>query len=283
MIIVYIILAHQYPTQLLRLITQLDSNGASFFVHVDQKTEELVYQEMAASLQTFPNVHFLRRHKVYWGDFSQISATLEGLHALFSNDIAFDYVKILTGQCYPLKSTAQIKNMLAENNGQSFIEYFPLPYKGWEKGGEKNGGLDRVTYWYIQILGRRLRLPVKRALPNGVKPFGGSAYWCLSRECAQFVYEFIKKKPSLMNFFKFVNLPDEIFFQTIILNSPFQKKIINDDLTYTEWVWNSPNPKILDTNSFEALAVSSCLFARKFDVTIDSEILDLIDQRLLQP
>ena len=62
----------------------------------------------------------------------------------------------------------------------------------------------------------------------------------------------------------------------------FQEKIINTYLTYLEWpIDYSGHPKILAKNDFEKIRESEKLFARKFDMTIDSDILDMIDQMIL--
>jgi hypothetical protein len=58
--------------------------------------------------------------------------------------------------------------------------------------------------------------------------------------------------------------------------------VINDDLRYLDWENPNPNvPATLLKNDFDKLATSSKLFARKFDMARDLEILDLLDQKLL--
>jgi hypothetical protein len=41
------------------------------------------------------------------------------------------------------------------------------------------------------------------------------------------------------------------------------------------------NPKILTVKDFDAVAQSECFFARKFDIKVDTAILDMIDAHLL--
>ncbi|MEH2007739.1 MAG: hypothetical protein V7K81_21880, partial [Nostoc sp.] len=85
-----------------------------------------------------------------------------------------------------------------------------------------------------------------------------------------------------VNRFNYTYCPDELFYQILILNSPFKEKIINTSLTYLEWSnVNSLHPKILEKNDFEKLRESEKLFARKFDMTIDPDILDIIDKMIL--
>lgn len=79
-----------------------------------------------------------------------------------------------------------------------------------------------------------------------------------------------------------MDVPDEIFFQTILLNSSLASDIVNDDMRYIEWKDpNSGSPSVLDMNDFPGLANSPKLFARKFDEEVDVEILDRIDHEIL--
>jgi len=44
---------------------------------------------------------------------------------------------------------------------------------------------------------------------------------------------------------------------------------------------SSDHPEILTSNNFKSINQSSSLFARKFDISQDSKILDLIDKNIL--
>jgi hypothetical protein len=189
----------------------------------------------------------------------------------------------LTGQDYPIKSNHFIDAFLKEHNGKVFMEFFALPHHGWQ-----NYGMDRIEGWHLRMFNRHLRLfphfgfAIKRAFPRGFKPFGGSSYWCLPRECVEHIYEHIQKSQAFVDFFKHVDVPDEIFFQTIILNSSFEPMTVNDNLRYIDWkALDAGSPAILVKDDFQKLASSPKLFARKFDATVDAEVLDLIDREIL--
>lgn len=300
----YIILAHKYPEQLTRLISRLNTETTSFFVHIDQTTDVETYGQIVQELSTLSNIYWLKRYDTYWGSFRAVKATYEGIQALFNQNIEFDYVVFLTGQDYPIKSITYIEEYLTKNAGKEFIEYYSLPCKNW-KDPNFTINVDRVENWFINgklvkhnfialtpnsslklrvfltlcsLLIRLNILPKKRKFPEGFQAFGGSAYWCLSRNCAEYINNFIKQNSAFVNFFKFAGLSDEVFFQTIILNSPFKEQVINDDLRYVVW----PGPAILAKNDLENLLNASELFGRKFDATIDAEVLDLIDQKILE-
>ncbi len=84
-----------------------------------------------------------------------------------------------------------------------------------------------------------------------------------------------------MKHFSYSLCPDELFLQTIILNSPFATNVINNNCRYTEWDQSSAHPRILTVADFDKISSADKLFARKFDPTLDAAILDLIDQKLL--
>jgi Core-2/I-Branching enzyme len=303
--IAYIISVYKYPDQLIRLVQRLNMRTSVFLIHVDKRTDKTQYREMVSGLNHLANVVFLKRHNCHWGDFGHVRATLKGLAHLFQNEVKFDYLFLLTGQDYPIKSNACIEKFLSEANGKEFISYYAFPNESW--GGD--GGLRRIELWHFRFLAdwpfrfldAFIHLPSKREfksrvkwaiyssvnrmfnkrrLPGNMKPFGGPGYWCITRECAKFINDFTNSNPGFVKFFKYVDIPDEIFFHTIILNSCFAQKVVNDDLRCID-ISAGQGPRIWRKRDFEILIKSKALIARKFDTSIDSEILDLIDAKLL--
>ena len=301
--IAYIVSAYKNPDQLVRLVRRLNHLGHSFLIHVDLNSPVEVYQEMRAPLSGQPNVYFMERHACYWGDFGHVQATLKGIAELYRRAIAFDYAILLTGQDYPLRTNRSITEFLGASEGKSFLHNYRLPNPAL---GSDRGGLDRIECWHFRALGRPLAFPapagfqsrllaklwsaairlfpVRRQFPRGLQAYGGSGYWCLSRPYIDYIHEFVGNRPEYVQFFRHVQIPDEIFFQTILLNSPLAGSIVNDDLRYARWPsGDSPSPAIFSEKDLpELLAVRpAVLFARKFDTSIHGGILDLIDAQLL--
>jgi len=280
--IAYIVSAYKNPDQVVRLIRRLDGEHAQFLVHVDKKTSDDEYGRIRRPLSELPNVRFLERHDCYWGGFGHVRATLKGIEGALDSGSDFDYAVLLTGQDYPLATSARIGKFLQSSGGRSFMAYFALPTDEWEGGGR-----DRIERWYVRLRSRRYviaprpRIGVRRRFPLGLQPFGGSAYWCLSRRSVEYVNRFVRRNPSFVRFFRHVDVPDELFFQTILMNSPLAETVVNDDLRYVEWrEWNDSRPAALGKPDFAKMMSSGKLFARKFDVEEDAEILDLIDAAL---
>jgi hypothetical protein len=294
--IAYIISAYKLPDLLIRIVERLQSGDATFLIHIDKKTPAAIFEVMRRGLKDYSNVYFLKRHNCYWGDFSHVEATLKGIHQVLKRQVSFDYAILLTGQDYPIKTNDEIASILNSAEGKSYIEWSSLPCTGW-----KNGGTDRFEYWYLSFGRKRWVFPMepwggklrfvpeivnaviprlRRFLP-GLKPFGGSGYWCLSNKAVHYIAEYLNHNPQYARFFKTCFVPDEMFFQTLLCNSHLRDEIINDNMRYIDWSAMGKHPKVIIKDDFSQLRSSSKLFARKFDTSIDSQILDMIDQEML--
>jgi Core-2/I-Branching enzyme len=276
-VLAYILSAYKNLDQLVRLVERLTAEGSVVYVHVDKKTDEAEHGRLERSLAGRPRVYLLERHVCHWGGFGHVQATLKGIDALLASGSDFEHVVLLTGQDYPIKPLAEIERFFAEHRGTSFMAYNELPSEWWSP----RGGLDRVEYRHWRWRGHHVRLPWKRRFPTGVRPYGGGAYWNLSRACVEHVAELVESRPDVVDFFRHVDIPDEIFFQTVLMNSELAGSVVNDNLRYIDWT-RGPRPALLEARDLPALTASPKLFARKFDMLHDADILDLIDTELLR-
>jgi hypothetical protein len=275
----YIICAHKLPDQLVRLVRRLDSATSTFFIHLDRGARAQARTRLAGALGDKSNVHFLEPHRVAWGGFGQVRAALKGISTILATEVEAEYCVLLSGQDYPIKPIPEFEAFLERSRSRSFIMAFPLPTPYWPRGG-----LDRLRYWHFELAGRRvLRLPIRRRLTLGMRPYGGDAYWCLSRDHLEVVRTVIAERPDLLRFFRHAFVSDELFFQTVLMNSVAPSELVNDSLRYIDWgpEGTRRGPRILGSADLEELRESSAFFARKFDTSEDARILDLIDAELL--
>jgi hypothetical protein len=96
-------------------------------------------------------------------------------------------------------------------------------------------------------------MPRRRFLP-GLRPYGGSSYWCLSGDAVSFVHRYVADHPEFVSFFRRVFIPDELFFQTILVNSELKNQIVNDDLRYMRWTASGPGRKCSASTTSTACA-----------------------------
>jgi Core-2/I-Branching enzyme len=280
--ICYLILAHKNPSQLHRLISRLNGEGVSFFVHINRREPEM-YHYSVATLAEFRNVQFVKPQNIWWGTFSIVNAILVGMQQIVQSGVAYDRLVFLSGQDYPIKSNSDIQKFFTRVADKNYMEYFSISSQNiWTNCEGKYNAKRRTQDFYLRYHGRMIALPLKRKLPYSMATYGGSFWLNLTRECVEYIVGFVENDRKYVGFMKYTFLPDEIFFQTLLLNSPLRPTIVNDDLRYIDWEKANPTPPAtLMVEDFENLRQSSALYARKFDLDRDAEIFDLIDRALL--
>jgi len=280
--VAFLILMHKNPEQTIRLIERLDGPASSFIVHVDRRASREVYQSIEAWASKRNRVVLAKRSSCRWGGFGIVAASVECVRAALRIDPAFDYAMLLSGQDYPIKPLHAIFEFLSARRGKQFIETFPLDRDNrWSAATGAYQAMNRIAWYHLAFRGRRLHVPIRRRLPVGLKPHGGSQWWCLTRDCLADLDDFLNRNPRVLRYFKNVFIPDECFFQTLVSNSRFGGDVIADDLHYADWTRPNPwPPRILDDSDFDFILSSGKLFARKFDVARDPKILDKLDREV---
>jgi hypothetical protein len=283
MTIAYLIVAHKSPDQILRLIHSLRESSAFFVIHIDKRAGDDVFGPLRDYAATHPEVLLTKRNRCYWGGFGIAKAMIECVNTAVRTKRSFDYAILLSGQDYPIKNAKQIADFFEQNKGKEFMESFSLvkPNRWTEHGGYYQA-MARVKYWTFFVRSRVYQLRIARKFPFGWEPHGGSQWWSLSHESLSYIESFLRTNPSFVRYFKYVFIPDESLFQSILSNSPFRDKIVDNDLRYIDWERPNPQyPRTLETDDFERLRASPKLFARKFQPDRSKECLDLIDAQLL--
>jgi hypothetical protein len=117
---------------------------------------------------------------------------------------------------------------------------------------------------------------LKRKFLPGIAPYGGPNWFAISSRCATHVLDYLQEHPEYCRFFVRALVPDELFLQTLILNSPFRDHVINDALRLTDWETGASSPRVLTGEDFDRLIASDSLYARKFDSTKYPDIISRI-------
>jgi hypothetical protein len=278
----YLILAHQLPEQLVRLIERLRARDTTLLIHVDRKMDDAGFDHLVERVAGDPDVVLLPRRVCHWGTFSVVQATLDGINHAVRQRVPFDYLVLMSGQDYPIKTRDHMDTVFHRADGRSFVHHVALPIPDWH-----DGGWDRIRRWHfppgpVNRVAERAanRLAAPRRFPRGFRPYGGAQFWCLSRRAGEYIEAFARSNSAFVRFSQHVFVPDEFFFQTALANSGLRTELINECMTFLEW--DRPGA-VLTTTDFDSLATTSHLFARKFDARVDGQILDLIDRRLLIP
>ncbi len=284
-----LIIAHQYLDHLTDLIKTFDQDFY-IYLHIDKRSK--FSRAAISSLREIPNVKFVSQElKVNWGAMNHLNCILLLCkEALKSNDL--DYFHVISGQDYPIKGLDFIKNFF-ENNPGDYLDYFEVLNSECEAEW-----LNRLLYYgfyeYVNsrsFLGNKIlnglillqkKLGFSRALPN-IKLYGGNGWWSLSRASVKHVMDTTDRDPSLLKRLRFTFCADEIYFQTILMNSPLRDKVMNNNLRFIDWtIRNGNRPANLDESDFNSLAGSDKIFARKFDFPVSEKLKQTIKENLLK-
>lgn len=273
----HLILAHNQPDQLERLIKRLAHPDADIYIHLDKKTPMSQFEHLGR----LPNVFFVNnRVKVYWGSYNIVEATLNGFRAVLRSGKTYQFINLLSGQDYPLTSAVNIHNYLSANEGKAFMNYLRFDTEWTE-------ALPRIHEYHfnnLQLKGRYTlqkivnKILPKRVLPDNLVPVGRSQWFTVPVDCVSYILEYWDRNPKLRRFIKLTWGPDEFIFQTILFNSVHKDRMVNNDLRYIDWSAGGVSPKTLTLADAPALLASGKLFARKFDQSRDSGVLDVLDK-----
>lgn len=276
--IAILILAHKNLTQLNALIKKLENNF-NIYLHIDHKSnikpEDIVQSARHRIAKQYP---------VYWGSYNQILATYNLMkHAHADNN---DYYLLISGQDFPIKSNEYIIEYIEMNKYKDFIEYEKLPLKGWH-----DGGFERVWYFWenrdersaLSFALKHIRRYQRRNnlfQRNKERVFYGGANWFnMSKQTMHSVVKFIEKNDYLSKF-KYTRCADEIWLQTLLIYELGIKSLINDSLRYIDWRSGPEYPRILRSSDIDDINNSSALFARKFDLEVDSKIINKLSNSI---
>lgn len=280
--VAHLILTYTNPHQTERMIKSMMHEDFDFYIHVDKKYDINPH----LFLKDLPNVYFInKRVDVKWAGFNTVIATFECIKEIVATGIKYEFINFLSGQDYPLKPATALADFFKENTGKEFLSYRDIK-NDWKEGSirmEKyflTGYNFKGKYVLEKII--NFFMPIRK-IPYDLHPYGKSMFWMLSPKAALYVVENVEKDKKLMNFFSLCWGSDEFVFQTILLNSFYKEKVVNEAYRYIDWSLGGAHPKVLDEKDFEPIKKSNMLFARKMDIVKSSKLIDLIETDLLVP
>lgn len=314
----YYLQTHTRPAQIERLV-QVIKKGCStdsvVMIHHDESGSPLD----VSRLESLPGVYVLQGSGGY-GDFSHVDRYFAAVDWLDAHGVEFDWLQTMTGQDYPLKPIAEIEHNLVYGGMDGFLQYAPIfpdrmtPGADWGAGPEfrlddpfnssmkyeyRSWRIGRPTVakqrWLRPIMALNLVQPwVRVSLAYstiGVRRrntiftddficYGGSFFCALSAPCVRYAREFARDNPELVTFFRGLLAPEEVFLQTVLVNSKkFQLTPYGTHYIDFRNSYNS-HPKVLGVSDLPAMLASGAHWARKFNTSKDSEVLDILDGRV---
>lgn len=258
-------------TQVNRFISTLPEDW-DIYIHLDKKSE-------IAIKDINPKAYVIKRYNIYWGSFKHVSAFMHLLDIACQKD-RYDYYHLITGQDFWAKSHYDIMRNL--NGDNIYVDIVSDPT--WYNGGYDIYAYDTLSrFCDIRIpLYRRLNkvyktlqdyLGLKRKKPK-YAIYGGSVYCSLTNEAVKECLD-SPIADDLLHKLKYSSIGEEIFFQTILMNSRLRTRIVKDNLRYIDWS-GEVRPKVLTADDFVKINESNAVFCRKVDSRISSELIDKI-------
>jgi hypothetical protein len=295
MTLAFLVLAHADPEHLARLIAALREDWTRFYVHIDRKADMKAFE----TVRRLPQTRFIEdRVDACWGGFSLVQATLNLMAAAMRDAPAADRFLLISGSDYPIRSNRALRAYL-EASDREHISLLEMPTPDGRKPlsrlemfqfeGARGRPMPKrvLLHQTNRLLERYYKRDYRRAL-GSIKPYASSQWWALSRDAVGHILDFVRANPRLVRFYKHTLIPDEMFFHTILGNSPFRAKAARN-LTYADWSQGlKRNPLPITPAHVARFAdpgfglddiegVGPCFFARKFS-SRDHELLDGIDE-----
>lgn len=216
----------------------------------------------------------------------------------------YAYYHLITGVDFPLKRQSEILEYFDTCGDMNFISI-----SGYKLMSPQR--LNRVKHYHLLQdlpkggIGRKV---LKKALDliqccvgvdrtrnyPEIKVWGiGSAYFDITDEVARYV---VSNRSLIERIFMNTFCADEMFLQTIILNSDLYDKVqinksrMKNNLHIQDIYldinraidWERGNPYVWKREDYEILMKSNCLFARKFDYNNYPEIVDILYKQVLE-
>lgn len=275
--VAHLVITYTNPLQTERMIRRMQHPGFDFYIHVDKKIDINSH----AFLEKIPNVYLIKdRVNVIWAGYNTVEATLRSVKEIFRSGKHYDYIHLMSGQDYPIKSPDEIHDFFSANKGKEFMEF--AHFDQWAEESYPRIREYHLTNfrfpgrYYFQWAMNKF-LPVRKA-PLSMEFYGSSMFWALTGDCLKYIVELLEKNAKLRRFMQFTWGSDEFIFQTLVLNSAFKKNVINDNLLFLDREKGAAHPNILTFNHLQRMVQSSKFFARKFDLSKDSIVMDKLDQ-----
>ncbi|NMD70854.1 beta-1,6-N-acetylglucosaminyltransferase [Bacillus sp. DNRA2] len=281
----YMLQIHKNPEQVNMFIHQLiATDDGDVYVHIDKKNAE----QVSGKIIEHPRVKVLGTNiNCEWGDISQVDTTILLLREVLASKNEYDFVALRSGQDLLVKQG--FNQFLTENNDKAFFHYKKVSDENlgfmkisWPKFARKRYTTTHPVRVYRRVLlncykkGFNLS-PNRKAWPKDYSFYKGSQWFTVPIAVAEYIIKFLDENPWYYQFFKHTLVPDESFFHTLVLNSPYQNRVVNSNLMFLKWgetLSERNSPQNLTSDDIPLIEAANEFFARKFDETIDRNVID---------
>lgn len=263
----YLIMAHNNPDVLQRLISAVDDVRNDIYVHIDNKA---VFDGSGLYVKQSRLYVLPERKDARWGDFSLVEVELYLIKEAMSNN-DYSYLHLLSGVDYPIKSQNYIHQYCNEHQGTEFV--------GFAQNVTKKELLWRSQHYFLfsrdfqssNVIKKMLRAifarlqSVFRYRRTSLEVKKGSQWVSVTADFCNYV---LSKQERLRKEFSNTYCPDELVMQTLCWNSDFRNKaysLVNEFKGCKRYIpWKNGQLMPFSKEDFRKMKESECWFARKF-------------------
>ena len=203
-------------------------------------------------------IYFTKRTSVTWGGYSLINVELMLLKLAAKKE--YNYYHLLSGQDLPIQFGKTIQEFFIEHQGEEVV------------------GRNRRTFLgRIAAASTLLQKCIHLKRNKSVRFQKGPQWFSITDDFAKYI---IQQENWIKGVFSNTVCCDEVFLQTVAINSPFKDKIYQQEIfSDTEKSvmrlvdWKRGGPYIFLDEDYQELIDSKMLFARKFDCDKDATIV----------
>ena len=221
------------------------------------------------------------------GGYSQIRAELILIKKAISIE-KYQHLHLLSGSDLPIKTQDEIISFFEKWEGTEFVRFekerfsYPERVRFYYPFQERQGRSNKY-YWRLIngiFLGIQRMIGVNR---NGEIQFQkGTNWFSITDSLARYIVE---KEDWIHSVFRNTRCCDEVFLQTIIVNSIYKQNLFhakfeNEQSAIMRYIdWTRGFPYVFRDRDLNELKASEMMFARKFDAEIDSKIIvDVLEE-----
>lgn len=264
----YLVLSHENPLVLKKLLAALDDYRNDIYLHIDSKADfdgsDLIMRKSELTILS-------TKLDARWGDFSLVEVELRLLKAAIEKDV-YERFHLISGVDYPLKTNDYIHDFFLKHKKIEFIGFSQNVDSAEIEWRSQNYFLFATDFKSNSILKRVIRkvfISLQRAVGyrrNGNMDIKkGPQWWSITDDFAKYI---LANQKYITTHFNHTYCPDEMVFQSMCWNSPFRKNIYDIEsefrgcLRYIPWENGAIRPFI--EKDFRSMSTSDALFGRKF-------------------
>lgn len=250
-------------------VRALTRAGDYVVVHADRAAGDAFARRMAAGIAQNARAVMADRVRCGWGEWSLVRASLNMIEAALEHFSDATHFFLISGDCMPIKPAHHIHRTL-DASGQDWIEHADFFHGNWIQTGLREERLTRHHFFnersqkrlFYGALNLQRRVKLTRRLPKGMKFFIGSQWWVLRRSTVDRMMEFCRQRKDVVRFFRSTWIPDETFFQTLVMHLVPKAEVNSRPPTHLVFS-DYGMPGTFYADHFGLLCAVDALFARK--------------------